>query len=85
MGINNQMKKFNQMLLGEVFIVPIVTMKGITPKGASKSLQKLCQVCKNDDHDIDQCPKKNTRGRCRRQNVPINVVQAKTKERVQPP
>ncbi len=53
MGINNQMKKFNQMLLGEVFIVPIVTMKGITPKGASKSLQKLCQVCKSDDHDID--------------------------------
>ncbi len=38
MVINNQnekMRKLNQMLLSEMFIVPIATMKGITPKNAS--------------------------------------------------
>jgi len=40
---------------------------------------KFCQICKSDNHNIDQCPSKSMGGRCpSRKIVPVHVVQAKT-------
>jgi hypothetical protein len=39
---------------------------------------KFCQICKNDNHNIDQCPNKLVGGRCpTREIVPMHVVQTK--------
>ncbi len=39
---------------------------------------KFCQICKNDNHNIDQCPSELVGGRCpTKEIVRVHVVQAK--------
>jgi hypothetical protein len=48
-------------------------------KEECKLLNKFCQICKQNDHNIDQCPNKAMSRRCpSKEIVPMHVVQAKT-------
>jgi hypothetical protein len=43
-----------------------------------KLLNKFCQICKHNDHNIDQCPNKAMARRCLlKEIVPMHAVQAK--------
>ncbi len=43
-----------------------------------KLLKKICQICKQNDHNIYQCPNKAMVGRCpSKEIVPMHVVQVK--------
>jgi hypothetical protein len=44
-----------------------------------KLLNKFCQICKENDHNTDQCPSKAMTRRCpSKEIVTVHVVQAKT-------
>jgi hypothetical protein len=44
-----------------------------------KLLIKKFQICKSDNHNIDQCPNKSVGGSCpTREIVPVHVVQVET-------
>ncbi len=44
-----------------------------------KLLNKFCQLCKQNDYNVDECPNKVMFGRCPlREIVPVHVVQVET-------